>query len=209
MTPINMDLLLPRKRLSYTQMTLWMSNPERYKKQYFEGAPKLDTRHLRFGQGIASMVEDGTWKEQLPDLVVYPVTELEIHTTIAGVPILAYVDNYHPDLNVFREDKTGKIPWTQSKVQKHEQLIFYATALKAFKGTMPPYCHLDWIETMEDEGDGDFWSRADKKLKLTGKIVSFRRDFDAREIERMEKLVVKTAQEISKAYKQFIQTLDI
>lgn len=201
-----MDILLPRRHLSYTQMMLWIKNPQRYRREYFEGAPKLDTKYLRFGKNMATMVEEGTYKDILPGLVVYPVTELEIHTTIAGVPILAYIDNYHPEWNVFREDKTGKIPWTESRVQKHEQLVFYAAALKSFKGTMPEYCHLDWIETVEDDGS-DFWSIVEKKVMLTGVVLSFKRVFDAREVDRMEKLVLKSAQEISRAYKEFINEI--
>lgn len=188
-------------------MTCWLKNKDRYRREYFEGAVKLDTKYLRFGKGIATMVEEGTYKDLLPDLVVYPVTELEIHTTIAGVPILAFIDNYHPDLNVFREDKTGKVPWSQSRVQKHEQLVFYAAALKSFKGSIPEYCHLDWIETMEDTGEGDFWAEVEKRVTITGKVLSFKRVFDAREIDRIEALIAKTAQEISRAYKSFINEL--
>jgi hypothetical protein len=108
----------------------------------------------------------------------------------------------------FREYKTGKIPWTQAKVQKHDQLTFYATALKWSTGKMPEYCDLDWIETKESKTESDdFWRGSDKILNVTGRVVSFHREFDEREVERMEQLIVKCAEQISCAYKSFINEI--
>lgn len=203
--------LLPKPHLSWSQMEIWTKNPERYKREYFENAKKLDTKYLQFGKGIAKSIEDGSYKEILPDLVVYKFPEYKIEAEIQGVPVLSYVDSYYDEseLNphVFREYKTGKHPWTQAKVQKHGQLLFYAVGLRAKIGTMPEYCDLDWIETAESSDSDDFWSQADKKLELTGKMQTFRRYFDERELERMEAEIVKVATEISEAYKKFIEEI--
>ena len=211
------QLILPKPHLSWSQMNCWLSNPLRYRKEYFENSSKLDSKYLRFGKGVAKLIEEGKHKELLPDLVVYDTPEYEIKCLVAGVPILSYIDSYNKNksqyypANVFREYKTGTIPWDRTRVQKHDQLTFYATALKWSTGKMPEYCDLDWIETKEvsTEGSGpsDFWRESDKIINATGRILEFHREFDEGEIERMENLIVKVATEISEAYRKFLEEI--
>lgn len=198
-------LMLPRPWLSWSQLQMWQSNPARYRKEYFENGEKLDTKFLRFGKNIATLIENGQHKELLPDLQVYDSPEYKIECLVAGVPILSYLDSYNSIDNVFYEFKTGKIPWTKAKVQKHDQLVFYATALKWSTGFMPDYCDLTWIETVESENEQvDFFREQSKIINVTGRVIMFHREFDSREIERMEELIVKVAREISEAYKAYI-----
>ena len=210
-------LILPKPHISWSQLTCWLSSQARYRKEYFENGAKLDTKFLRFGKNIASLIEEGKHKEILPDLEVYDHPEYECTATIIkeyngvlyAVPILSYLDSYNEvatslvPANVFREYKTGKIAWTKARVQKHDQLPFYATGVKWKSGTMPPYCDLDWIETRED-GPVDFWRDSGKIINVTGRVISFHREFDEREIERMEDLIVRVAFEISEAYKAYL-----
>lgn len=202
-------LILPKLHLSWTQMSCWLSNPTRYRKEYFESGQKLDTKFLRFGKNIATLIEEGRHKTLLPDLETYDTPEHKIEVKIKGiVPILSFLDSYDSKQNVFREYKTGKIPWTKVKVQKHDQLVFYATALKWSTGKMPEYCDLDWIETTENSQESvDFWRESGKVINVTGKIVTFHREFDGREIERMEDLIVKVAFEISDAYQNYLNEI--
>jgi hypothetical protein len=202
-------LILPKPHLSWSQLSCWLSNPTRYRKEYFEAGAKLDTKYLRFGSGIHKMIEDGTYKTLLPDLVVYDKNEFEVRVDIGGVPILAYIDSYNSVENVFRDTKTGKIPWTKARVIKLGQMVFYATVLKKLTGKMPEYGHLDWIETKEHSKEitNDFWRDNEKQLSVTGRVVAFERQFDEREIEKMENLIVKVANEISEAYQAFLKEI--
>lgn len=203
-------LILPKPYLSWSQLSCWESSKGRYRREYFENGERLNTRYLRFGSGIHKMIEDGTHKTLLPDLVVYPKNEFEVRCIVNGVPTLSIIDSYDDVNNVFRDTKTGKIPWTQAKVIKHQQLDFYATALKWSTGKMPEYCDLDWIETKEtkvsyyDEDEYGGGLQNEKVLNVTGRIVSFRREFDERQIEKMEDLILKVANEISEDYQKFI-----
>lgn len=201
------NLLLPKTYLSYSAMTMWLKNPDRFKREYFENAEKLDTKYLRFGKGVAKMIEDGSHTSILPDLPVYDTPEHEIRCTVLGVPILGFIDSYNSIDNVFLEYKTGKKPWSQSLVQKHDQLPFYAMLLKCTAGEIPAYCDLVWIETEDTEDDKSGPFSNEKKINVTGKVKSFRREFDYREIERMEELVVKVANEISDAYKEWLKDI--
>jgi len=206
----NNKIILPKNYLSWSAMSCWLSSRARFRREYFEcySNGKLDTKYLRFGKGIAELIEKGKHKELLPELEVYDVREFEIKTVVNGIPILSYLDDYDPVNNVFREKKTGKIPWTQAKVIKHGQLVFYATALKHKCGKIPEYCHLDWIETKVGTIEvDDFWRENEDIIQVTGKIKSFHREFDEREIEKMEDLIVKSANEISEAYQLFLKEI--
>ncbi len=210
-------LILPKPHLSWSAISCWNSNPERFRREYFENGQKLDTKFLRFGKGIAKMIEEGKHTELLPDLIVYEKPEFEIKVEVIGVPMLAYLDGYDPVNNVFLEYKTGKIPWTQAKVQKHDQLTLYATMLKALTGKMPEYCDLYWIETKEEKKAVEYQEEEeyggglqnDKRIEInvTGHIIPFHREFDEREIDRMEFVIQKAAEEISEAYQEFIKEI--
>lgn len=202
------QLLLPRKYLSYSQMTCWMTNPKRYRREYFEGGRKLNTKYLTFGKSIASAIETNTYKDILPTLEVLGTPEYEVKTIVNGVPTFSKIDDYAEELNFFQEFKTGKHPWTNQRVQKHEQLLFYATVLKAKNGKLPKKCRLIWLETSEDTKDtSDFWAEVEKTISLTGRVIPFDREIDEREVERMEKLILKVAKEISAAYTNFINEI--
>lgn len=203
------NLILPKPHLSWTQLQCWLTSKSRYRREYFEAGRKLDTKYLRFGKNIAEMIENGQHKVLLPDLECYDSPEYEVTCKVMNiVPCLSFIDSYNKDAtdlvpaNVFREYKTGKIPWTKVKVQKHDQLVFYATTLKWCNGQMPEYCDLDWIETREND-NGPF----EKTIDVTGRIISFHREFDEREIERMEELIVQVAWDISDAYQDFLAEL--
>lgn len=201
-------IILPKPHLSWSQLNCWLTSKDRFRREYFECGKKIDTKYLRYGKDIAGLIEAGKQRELLPDLIVYDVREHEIRTEVCGVPILSYLDDYDPVNNVFREKKTGKNPWTQAKVIKHGQLVFYATALKHSVGKIPEYCDLDWIETRDGAVEvDDFWREKENIVQVTGRIKSFHRRFDSREIDTMEKTIVKSADEISKAYRLFLEEI--
>jgi len=227
-------LILPKPHLSWSQLQCWITNKARYRKEYFENGDKLDTKFLRFGKGFAKMIEDfSDIMKRIPDRVmaiqelsvdylmtenmrtvlleieIEGISEYEIRSKVMHiVPCLSYLDKYDERHNAIREYKSGKIPWTKAKVQKHDQLVFYATMLKWSGKPMPDYAELDWIETRDSQPESiDFWRESGKVLDVTGRIITFRREFDEREVERMENLIVKTAWEISDAYQNYLGEL--
>lgn len=124
------------------------------------------------------------------------------------VPILAYFDKYVPRNGAIQEYKTGLVPWNQAKVIKHDQLLYYGVGLKWSGKPLPPYADLHWIETKETQEERqDFWREGAKIIGATGKIKTFHREFDEREFERMEDLIIRTAWEISDAYQEYLSQL--
>lgn len=212
-------------------MSCWMSNKSRYVKEYFEDGERLDTRYLRFGSAFSKLVEDlcevmkrvpdryqaiqeikkdhpmdENMESVLMELDIEGISEYEINCKIRGiVPIKAYLDKYIERNGAIQEYKTGLQPWTMAKVQKHDQLIVYGVALKHCGKPMPEYADLHWIETVETEQERvDFWRDGDKIISATGKIKTFHREFDEREFERMEDLIIRVAWEISDAYQEHL-----
>ncbi len=192
-------LLLPRGYLSYSAMTCFKSSKARFEKEYLEKSKKLDTKYLRFGKGIAELIENGEHKHLLPDLVVYDLNEYLIETTIGDVPILSKIDSCKSDYTSFRDDKTGKKPWTQVQVEKLDQLLFYAVAIRSKHGRMPKDAWIDWIETKDAPKTG-----LHNDINVTGKVVSFKRTFTKKELDLYEQEIIKTAHEISDFYKEWI-----
>lgn len=198
-----LGLLLPKGYLSFSQMELWEKDPERYKKEYFENAPRFKTKYTVFGSKIASMIENGLHTKILPTLITYSEREYEVRIVVNDVPVFSKLDQYDPINNIFRDDKTSMTPWTNSKVHKTQQLVFYAAALKAKIGKTPREAYIDWIETEEVKSIG----LSNGNLRVTGKVVPFRRFIYELEVTVMEKKIQKIAIEISNAYKQFILTI--
>ncbi len=124
------------------------------------------------------------------------------------VPVLAFLDKYRTSNHGIQEYKTGLAPWTLAKVQKHDQLPYYGVSLKWAGQPLPPDADLHWVETTETEEERkDFWRDGVKIIKATGRIRSFHREFDPREFERMEELIIRVAEEISDAYQDHLAQL--
>ncbi len=206
----NNQIKLPRGYLSYSAMTLWETSPHKFKKDYFEGGPRLDSKYLRFGKSFAKSVEDGTYKDAFPELPVHSEVEFEIRIDINGVPILSFIDSYCPEKNVILEYKTGKHPWTPAKVQKHSQLIFYATALYELTGKMPEYAELVWLETKDSKGEKKvgLYNGDDDLIEFTGNMKTFKRNFFFTEVEHMRERIRKNAIEITNAFKEYVDDVE-
>lgn len=215
-------------------MYCWLNNRQRYIKEYFEDGDKLDTRYLRFGSQFSKMVEDlceimervpnralainelrkdyqfdENMESVLMELDIEGISEFEIRAKVRGiVPILAFLDKYVPRDGAIQEYKTGLQPWTMARVQKHDQLPFYGVGLKWSGKPLPPKALLHWVETKEIEQERvDFWRGGAKIILATGRIKTFEREFDEREFERMEDLIIRVATEISDAYQEHLSQI--
>ncbi len=227
-------IILPKGYISWSQITCWMGSKERYIREYFEDGKKLDTRYLRFGSVFSKLVEDlceimkeiperrgaiyklrekypidDNMEEVLMMLDIEGESEFEINCKVRGiVPIKAYLDKYVHRNGAIQEYKTGLKEWTLAKVQKHDQLTMYGVALKWCGKPLPPYADLHWVETRVSEIEKkDFWHDGEQIIAATGRIKTFHREFDEREFERMEEVIIKVATEISDAYQDHLAQL--
>lgn len=195
---------LPRGYLSHSQMQLWLNNPDRYKKQYFDGQDVNFTNPGQdFGKRVANALEGGEGTgDVLTDaaMLLLPKYDLMDQSFIAEfkekggrwLKIIAKPDTFNTVSHAFRETKTGKSrnPWTQTKAQEHPQMIFYAVAIWLKYGTMNTSAHLDWIET-EDTSEG---------IKPTGRVETFWVTFRPEDYYSFQAKMLKVAHEIEEAW---------
>lgn len=202
-------IILPKGYISWSQHDKWGKDKTGYGNQYFYGMPGVDTKYLRFGKWFAKEIEEGRHKKYFPDMPVYDKFEHKMEIELDGVKLLSFIDSYHPEEHVFLEYKTGKAPWSLKKVQKHDQLAFYALGLYKLTGKMPEYCDLVWLETAEiDESKmKGLYNIENEGIYFTGRMEVYRRNFDIRELERIEAEIIKSAEDISKAYLETINNL--
>lgn len=193
---------LPRKYISYSQIAMWKSAPERYKGKYFDGRDELDVINdsMVYGTKFADSLEhDMETGDTLTDtatslLKKYEVRDKEMRvdmkTKNGWITLLGKPDTYNPETGEFREYKTGKSKWTQSKAEKHLQLRFYAVVIYLLHGKVVKDCYLDWVETHETM-DG---------IQPTGRIESFKVKLGLPVILQTMAEIKKVAEEIELAW---------
>lgn len=198
---------LPKGYLSHSQIMMWKSSPERYKKLYFDGNQGYALRNdsMDFGKKFAEALE---YEKETNDLLTdasilllpkYDVRDQEIvvefKTKHGWLKLVGRPDTFNSVSYEFREYKTGITPWTQAKAQKHHQMRFYGTIIYLKHKKALPDAYLDWIET-ERLPDGT--------IRPTGKTRSFRVEIGLPAILKTIEETVKVALEIELAFASHI-----
>lgn len=199
-------LQLPKLHISYSQIQLWKSNKDRYRKLYYDNnsAYKLNNTGLDYGKVVADALEKGIETgDLLTDAAMlllpkYDVADkeilVEIKTKDGSFCVLGRPDSMNSITNEFYEFKTGKGAWTQNKAQKHPQMVFYGMLIYLKYKVVLDHAHLVWLETM-DTIDG---------VKPTGHVESFRVTFTLLDILNCIAETTKVAKEIEIDYACYI-----
>lgn len=182
-----------RDYFSWSQYNLWNSSKVEFRKKYVIGQDALNNKFLEKGKmladslkfGVIADTDDDISEDVIVSLPKLHYSEKEIDIAIGGERILAYIDSCSEDLKLFYEYKTGKVEWTQERLDKDEQTLFYAVLLYSITGILPTV-ELYWAETKE----------VDVQVLFTGTIKKFVREFNKNEIEKMEIKILKTIQDI-------------
>ena len=197
-------LNLPKPHLSYSQIDLWIKAKETYRKTYY---PKVrphfgQSPEMAFGNEVTLAMERGEkWTDFIPR---YQVFEHEFLKPIEGVSIKGAVDNMNPKIIQFMEQKTGRTPWTQAKVDKHKQLDIYSLLLQEEFGRVTDECYLVWVKTEKVKKTimmGDIELEGEStEIKLTGEYKIFPRIITQKERDTMRALIIQVAREIEEDY---------
>lgn len=201
-------LLNPRGYLSWTQVDMWLRSPDRYARRYFMGEEDFQNDAMELGKRTSTALESGEETgDALLDAVVallpaYERREHEIRvpfkTTKGTVDLLGKLDTFGAEPPRFREYKTGRVPWTQARAEKHRQLHHYAALIWLFHGKLPSEVWLDWAETERDE---------EGFLRFTGNLKSFHVELGLQDVLEYLSLVSRVAREIDAAYRKQIAAL--
>lgn len=194
-------LINPRGYLSWTQVSMWLRDPELYKRRYFYGEEEHKNERMDFGSKVSSALETGEESDdELVNMLItllpkYSVPECEIQVPFQSpygeVILLGKMDTYRPEPVAFREYKTGTTKWSQKMAEGHKQLDHYAAILWLLSKKVPE-CHLDWAETKVEDG----------VVTLAGPIKSFKVTKTTTDIVKYLAIVGKVAKEIDEAYRK-------
>jgi len=184
-----------REHFSWSQYNLWLTSKREYWKRYNQGYENKSNKYFAKGKELAKMLEGAEVAQSndpMQDVIVKKIpkldyTEDELVFKVGDKDVLCYLDGVNIDYKMFAEVKTGKIPWTQERVDDHDQLLFYALAIWKLKKVLPSSM-LIWVETEETENR--------KELNYTGRVEVFMREFKITELERFEQKVAHVIKEI-------------
>jgi len=190
-------MLREKDYISWSQFSLWTSSKREYYKKYGLGEDRSQNKFFAKGKEFSDAQEygdDGTFStDEMLSFVLEHAPKLDLSEEKLmielknGEKILSVIDSLCSKGEEFLEYKTGKVAWTQEKVDSHGQMLFYALALYIKSGRLSvPSSRLIWIETEETE----------EGLKYTGLIEEFPREFTIPEIEAFEDEIIKVIDEI-------------
>lgn len=213
---------LPKGYLSYSAVMLWQKDKAAFRRKYYEFEEDLSNVYMTFGKKIAKFLESRDYEKYptLKKVPYYPVSEHAITVTIGrtkqnpyGVQVKGFLDLYDDRECAFAEIKTGIVsakngpPWNKLKVQAHDQLPWYSMLIQESEGRIKENCKLIWIETRYKKRKEKLGSQVmeceGNELELTGKIKTFNRKIEQWERDRMKKLIIKVAKEISDDFKKY------
>lgn len=202
---------LPKKYLSYSQVSLWLFDKNKYRERYYQGVQERPSKELLFGSAVAKGLESKII--DIPGLIQLPVQEEQINVEIGGVPFFAYIDQFDPLDFKFREIKTSKnrpdgTPgWTQKRVNEHMQLDIYSLLIEEKYGAVEDLCFLDCICTRNKikkmEFEGNTLESVSSEVELTGEIITFPRVITQIERDRMRALIPSIAREIEADFAKY------
>ena len=200
-----MNITLPKNYVSHSQIRAWNSSKthRQYIERYFYGKKFFTTKEIAFGKDVSEQleIEDlfAAKPEYLDVLMQLPrigQAEVELVKQQRGYYTLSFLDRYCYETNTIIEFKTGKVPWTQEKVEKDQQTLFYSWCVERNFGVIPNV-ELWYMETMDSK-------TSDFGIEFTGNVFDFKNKFTDFDIELFEVNLENTVREISKAYKQFL-----
>ena len=184
-----------REHFSWSQYYLWQTSKREYWKRYSMGVEAKTNRFFDKGKELANYMdgEPVSLDDPMLELVVDQIPRLdfaedELSYNVHGSDkkVICFVDHAKKDGSAFIEYKTGKIPWTQEKVDEHDQMLFYALGYYITRGVIPT-SELVWVETMETENG----------LRYTGMFKSFQRTFTMEELDNFAVKIENTIKEIA------------
>ena len=197
---------LPTGCLSYSQVSLWQADRNRYKEIFFnkKDSVRFMNEGMVYGKVVADALENATETgDLLTDTAMsllkkYDVRDQEIATSLKTVdceiPLVGRPDTMDSKTFAFREYKTGKVKWTKKRAQGHMQMKFYAMLIFLKHNKALKEAYLDWIETVTEDG----------VVKPTGHVESFRVIISLSDILDTMALVSKVAKEIEVAWTTYI-----
>lgn len=190
------------KAISWSYYSSFLYNKERWFAKYYEGIEQPESEAMRFGKEFGEKVASDP--NFTPEVKRYKHFEECLQCEFSGMKLLGYMDTSLLSEKKFRELKTGnnKNPWTQKRVDEHDQITMYALMIYVVHGIMPEDLdiHLDWVPTLEADFESldDFINGMPKVRRSDEKIKTFK-------TKRTLKQCLKFGAKLKKTHKEMRQ----
>ena len=190
-TKDNLKIKTPRPYLSWSQLSLWEKSPFEYAKAYIYSDERVATNpFMELGKELAEALEKDEWGNgESPDIELarillpsYPEREVQLDGIVNGVPIRGKLDGFDRTKLRLGEYKTGRAPWTQTRVDAFGQLSFYALLISQNFGKPPATIHLHWVPSFYDEQG---------ELKLKGEVKTFKTERSTRDLLEISRRITR------------------
>ena len=168
---------LPKPYLSKSQIASWTKSREEYKRTYFLGEKRAPTAEMRFGSAAE--------REETQ-------TQTEIKADLNGLQLFGIMDAFSENLQIVRDDKTGKVAWDEKRLLESWDFKFYSVAVFQKYGFIPNF-EIFWEETA---GKGN-------QIVFTGHCETFSARATEAEIAEFSAEIIRIAGEISAAFTEF------
>lgn len=141
------------RALSWSSINCFEQSPQEWYDRYYGGKPFKVTPEVTFGKRFADSIENDTCEIALD---LQPVKEHSFKTKYKHINLIGYADAFNTETKqALDEVKTGKVPWTQKRVDNHGQITMYATMNYLISGIKPEdtVFKLHWVQTTDLDMD--------------------------------------------------------
>lgn len=197
------------ERLSYSKLAMWTSSRSQFIEVYFKKGTRFHSPETDFGKLFAEKLENND--PSVAYVPKYDIHEYELKCDVEGIPCIGYIDSIRKDKLAFIDHKTGKQPWTQSRVAGHKQLDMYSVMCEIIHGFPAEDAKIVWVETMDQRPENQksgLWNKSASSIVLTGRVLEFPRHIDAEDRKLMKQIIVAQAAQIEEEWKIFRQAHD-
>lgn len=195
------DYILPNGYLSFSQIMLWESSKESYRKRYYPDIrpEQISNVYMWFGNHVTlAMEKDEDWVKFIPRLSEF---EHLFDCTIDGVRLRGAIDQFDYATRHFDEQKTTMTSWSENKIMKHFQLDMYSLVIEHVHGRVDDTCNLLWVGTQKDESEvPSGLSNGQPAISLTGDFKLTPRTISAADRQVARERIVRVAKEIAEDY---------
>ena len=144
-----MDL---NRALSWSSISSFRYSKEQWYAKYVLKQEEPASKAMLFGNVVGERIaSDPSYLPQVPRGEIF---EYALRSRLKDIPLVGYIDSYSPH-HTLHEYKTGMPPWTQKRVDDHQQIDMYLLGLYLIDGVKPKDVSvtLHWLPTQEN---GDF-----------------------------------------------------
>lgn len=151
-----------QRDVSWSQLSSWMWSKDQWAFKYLFGRYEEANQAMLFGNTVGDTLGTPTSMVPLLNPHLVGIKEYELRVKMGSHNLVGFCDHYCPDTKVLNENKTSQTldKWTQSSVDKHDQLTAYCLMLLLKEKTKPEDVEI-WLNFIPVYVGGDFHPRID------------------------------------------------